>query len=72
LGGNRESVQMMELTDRQILDAMRQALEETARKFARGELDLTGTFSAAGPPMHRQSKAKNNATHEPSSQMEKG
>ncbi|HEX4157215.1 MAG TPA: hypothetical protein VHY79_01965 [Rhizomicrobium sp.] len=62
---------MTELTDRQILDAMRKALEETARKFAQGELDLTGAFSVAGRPVHQHSNAKNNAAHEPSSQMKK-
>jgi len=37
---------MTDLTDRQILDAMREALDEAARKFARGELDLTGAFAS--------------------------
>jgi len=40
---------MTELTNRQILDAMREALEETARKLANGELDRTGTLSVARP-----------------------
>jgi hypothetical protein len=36
---------MTELTNRQILDAMRDALEETARRIANGELDQSGVLS---------------------------
>ena len=38
---------MTDLTNRQILDAMRDALEETARKLANGELDRSGRLSPA-------------------------
>ena len=41
---------MTDLTNRQILNAMRDALEETARKLANGEINRSGTLSVAKLP----------------------